>query len=478
MDRNLSIFNFKEGRDMMKQIKLLINGLCAVLPVIVIWVYTWINPLGYMDQEAPYYIWNKKKTTTKQEKTYKNIILGDSTANAAYVPELLSDDTINLALGGTTPVENYYMLREWLDHHKTPDTCYISFADVHFRWEDCFWKRTMYSHRFPLRVNLEILKAAVQYEEESIVSGGYITDFISYQFYLPNKYITSLLNAGFNQRYENNIAAQQSNDLHGGRYIALGTGEYVPENAIVQNEFYVTPFFDEYYRKIMQLCKDHNIQVRIVKLPLPDNKVFTEDYNTAFDEYYKNLKKTYPEVTIDRFVSYRSDYFADENHMNSHGALLFSNEIKKIYPSDFDNTNLSFEQVAGINDSIAAENKIEQIMKWIAGKDYTIVLNDGTGKFKDIYDEQLKMDHLELYQMNVWQFASEPAIDYITGLNCKNAGFAIHDTEDGLKIKLKSQESQLWEMPDGDTLKVVVIDNYNHRIVCLKSFKYAKETFH
>lgn len=370
---------------MSKIFKLIVKGICVMLPMIIICIYIWRNPLGFMDHDAIFYIWSREKTNTLQDKQYETIILGDSTANAAYVPEILSDTTINLALSGSTPVENYYVLKEWLDNNQVPSACYISFYDMHFQREDCFWEWIMYSHRFSAKQNLEIIKSTVDYGEPSIITKNYITDFISYELCLPNKYITSLMNASFNQRYEDNVAAMKSNDLHGGRYTTRGTLEYNSVDTIEYSEFYVNPLFDDYYRKLISLCIENDIQVHIIKLPLPDNIVFTDRYTADFNKYYENLKESFPELTIDWIPLYDKSNFMDENHLNSHGALQFSCELKKLYPDDFAGDDLSLEQVAGINDSIIDENKVEQIMKWIEEKDYSIILNYSSANILDLH---------------------------------------------------------------------------------------------
>lgn len=315
--------------------KLSTKGIGVILPVIFVYIYTWMNPLGYMDEEAPYYMWNKEQANTRQEKDYRVIILGDSTANASYAPEILSDDTINLSLGGTTPVENYYILDDWLAHNNAPDVCYISFMDHHLYEEDCFWRRIVYSHRFRIGQIVEILKAAKEYNEDSIICENYKTDFISYELRLPNKYITSLMNAGFNQRYAENIEAWKQNDLHRGRYIGRTIQEGDIPDGIVYDEFCVSPLFDDYLKKLINLCEDKDIQVRIVKIPLPGKEKYTQEYTEGFHSYYKAIKKSFPGITVDWFSAYEEDKFVDSSHMNSHGALKFSKELKMLYSEDF-----------------------------------------------------------------------------------------------------------------------------------------------
>ena len=118
---------------MKKILGLAMKGICVMLPMILIWVYTWMNPLGFMTDGTPFDLWNKEKTNTKQEKYYEAVFLGDSTANAAYVPEVLSDASINLSLGSITPMEAYYILQDWIEHNEAPKTCYISFLDYHMK---------------------------------------------------------------------------------------------------------------------------------------------------------------------------------------------------------------------------------------------------------------------------------------------------------------------------------------------------------
>ena len=94
--------------------KILGMAAIAALPVVFLCLYIRFFPMNYGDDELPYYLWNKTVTVQEDTRYYSTLILGDSSANAAYLPELLSEGTINLALGGTTPLENYYVLENWL----------------------------------------------------------------------------------------------------------------------------------------------------------------------------------------------------------------------------------------------------------------------------------------------------------------------------------------------------------------------------
>ncbi len=469
----------------MKKIgKLVFKCFCVLLPFVVLWCYMRSHMLAFVDDETPYYIWNREITNSEREKQYRVIILGDSVANAAYVPEALSRDTLNLALGGTTPMANYYTLRDWLDHHPAPEVCYISFVDGHFYQESTFWTRTMYSHRFRLSQNLEMMEAAISYKEPSILTEHYWLEFLSYQLYLPNKYIASFMNASFNQRYKTNSVAMQAIELHGGRYIGRTTAEYTGKELEAWEEFRVNPLFDEYYRKIITLCLENGITPRIVKLPLPEGTKFSDHYKKTFEEYFEELRNAYPSLTVDWFPAYPKDLYFDTRHMNSHGALQFSMELKEHYPEDFRTTELDAEQLAAIDDSVKAENKIEWILKWISGKDYTVLFYDQRGNFQSMYEDRLQEDWaveaLPLYSVPVDRTEKAPEAPHIWGIS----GTGEHTlpakvlwTEEGLKVQLDDQEPRPWAPASGDVLGLIVINNYNQSIVCMKSFRYVDEAF-
>lgn len=428
-------------------VKLMLKCICVMLPLIAVYAYTWINPIGYMDGESPHYLWNKEKANSPEDRYYDTIILGDSMANAAYMPEVLSDSTINLSLGGMTPVENYYVLQDWLATHSAPKVCYISFQDAHLIVEDCFWTRAMYSHRFRPEQNLEILRTAEIFREPTIITDNYQTDFISYELFLPNKYIASIMNSGFNGRYEENMETMRKDELHRGRYIAREAAGFEGGKKGVLEEFYLNPLFEDYYRRLIGLCVENNIQVRIVKLPHSDNISFAEEYKAQVYEFYEKLKLDFPGLTMDWIFTYDRECFIDANHLNSYGALRLSGEIKELYPEDFGDEPLTMEQAEAIDDSLLYVKKGDQLVKWIEGRDYTLFLHDGS----------------QIYS--------------ISGLNNRNGEREVCQLENGLTVQAEPFAAWEWEEPAVGDLSIVVVDNYNKKMVCQKDFWYEKESY-
>ena len=321
---------------MKKILKLILKCLCVLLPLLGFCLYAGTGMLGYADDEAPYYLWNKDFGKQAHAETYDVLILGDSAANAAYMPEKLSSGTVNLSLGGTTPVVNYYILSDWLKKNPAPKELFLSVQDFHLSRADCYWGRTVYTHRLTALQNLEILWKAEQYQERSVAQRGWLLDLIRYELYLPDVYSTAILNSIGSDRPEINQEAQDSIVLHKGRYIGVGDQTYQDSQEIVFDSFQVGELFDVYTRMLLDLCEENGIRVHIVKLPLPPNEVFTPEYKEELQEYYQSLTDSFENV---EFVWYSEPYpatcFADQTHMNGFGAARFSSFLKSEFPECF-----------------------------------------------------------------------------------------------------------------------------------------------
>lgn len=449
--------------------KLLGKCVAVMAPLIVLCIYFSQHIMAFIDGEGPYYMWNRETVTSPHEEYYDVVILGDSLANAAYMPEVLSDSTINISLGGSSPVENYLTLRDWLKNNKAPKVCYISFGEGHFLNADWFWKRGMYSHRFSFAQGLEVLKNAKKYNEENILTEHYILDLLSYELWLPNKYITAFLHAGFNQRGASNSNGWASVDLHRGRYIGNTTKVYLPDSPPTLSDFSTNPMLDVYYRKIIELCRENDIQVRLIRIPLPDNWVIKDSYIDAFDSYYDELRSTYPGITTDCVTLADRTYFLDAQHMNSYGALVYSTKLRNMYPEDFGDGSLSAGQTAGINDYIRQEVSLDHIFDWIAGCGYTALLYDARGLVPELYGEQIDTVVSDV-PLAVTPLDGDGIYTVTDG---EETDVTVTQAEDGtLMVQIAGGEPAPWTVKPGADIGVLVIDSLG-RTACAKSFDYT-----
>ena len=433
--------------------------------------------MAFTVEEAPYYLWNKDFCQKKQKNRIDTIILGDSVAGAAYMPEVLSSSTVNLSLSGSSPMENYYILEDYLNHNQTPKHAFISFMDFHFTMADCYWTRALYSHRFSPKQNWEMLQQAKKFKELSIIDGNPELRLLSYQLYLPNKYITSLTNASLNQRLEKNIAAYNFDNLHRGRHVAVGNYEGSFEG-VHYTEFNVKPLLDMYYRKIIKLCIEKGIEVHLVKLPLPSASSFDESYKSQFNEYYRKLQEDYPSIAVDWFRDgYDNFCFSDIHHMNTHGALRFSLQLKEQYSDIFSN-EMDGLQLDCLHQDIKDENRFEDLFLWIKNSPSTLILYDHGGDFESYYENNFKKNtlHMKKYfidtleNSNIYIFSnSEKEMEGII-LEKIVEGFAVYSSsskDESLKYS--------WNISNTNGLEVLIINNTDGKIVTEKKFDYANE---
>ena len=355
-------------------IKIIVMAVIVFLPVVFLCLFIRNHTMDYSDGETPYYFWNRDFTHTKQDQYFSTLILGDSAANAAYLPEAMSEGTVNLSLGGTTIVENYYVLQDWLSCHEAPRTVYLSFMDYHLIYDNMFYERTVYSHRLTLEQEKEILKHAREAEDENIAVSDADLRLLEYNWYLPKYYLPALLNAGFTERRAENEEHYNDINLHRGAYIGLTAEMYADTDQNTYDSYLVNPLYDRYYRMFLQLCQEKGIQVRIVSLPKTGNSVLTPEYHDQRDGYYSSLVSDYDNAMYFCEVdACDGRYFLDWEHFNVYGGWMWSNYIRSRFPEDFDDEPMKWETLAGIFDYMKLAKDPDLLVDFASGKEIAVI---------------------------------------------------------------------------------------------------------
>jgi hypothetical protein len=453
----------------MKKLMEFIKCVLFVVPIIGICIYARVNILKYGDEEVPYYLWNKKICSETQDKYYDVLIIGDSCANASYAPEVLSDSVLNLALGGTTPVENYYVLKEYLDNNLAPKVVYMSFGDWHLKEEGSFYTRILYTHRFSLSELIEIMERAKYYNEQSIITDTYIEDFVSYEFSLPNIYLKSIIDGNINRLPIANINAFNLCDLHKGRYGSNNVAENSNTDIATYVAFKITPLFEDYYKKIIELCEDNDIVIRIVKLPKDENVEYTENYENDFYTYYDQLKIEYPNLTVDWIKGgYGHYYFADNDHANNRGARKFSEIIKELYPDDF-SYNIADSQYDIFDYDIMLETDFGELFQWIRNKEYTILIYDGIGELENLYKEEMFSDNeliIRSYGDNIY---------FVSGENEESLNYDLTYSDGYCMVTASNGTVYDWYPLTQNGIGVCIMNDRNQSKVCTKKFVWNSQ---
>ncbi len=104
---------------------------------------------------------------------------------------------------------------------------------------------------------------------------------------------------------------------------ALQNGGFYPLTNVGKNMKYdlskYAPKANKNYKKIKDLCRTHNINLIAITTPMCKN--------TVNMNYFKELKKMYPEINNFEDKVTDDKYFSSCGHMNVNGAKIFTKEI-------------------------------------------------------------------------------------------------------------------------------------------------------
>lgn len=322
----------------MKALKVVGKIILVFLPVILVWIFLASFPFSYMDGEYSYY---------REAADYRRggtqllaadvLILGDSRAKSAILPELLdelggSKNCVSLAQGGSTSVEAYYALSEYIANRGVPETVILSVSAYHFTSFDGFWTRTVYFDAITYSDAMEVIRIARSNQDEDALKeaggSGFLT-LLEYKIQSPTKYMTPLINSFSENRKQINEDAYREMVTRKGFKTFVSWWPTSAEHDMVS--FVMLDTLDEYYRKVIDLCVENDITLYSVNTPLIETSFQeAEKITVPFSAYFEQLKEDYPETEYPKihiettFSSYDEKYFDDADHLNESGARVYT----------------------------------------------------------------------------------------------------------------------------------------------------------
>ena len=321
--------------------RLFIKFIGIVLPVFgALSLYCALFPMWYMDGEYAMYRQQKDYVTENGDHN-RVLIIGDSRAKAGFIPDELSGDCYNLALGGTTPIEGYYTLKEYLKNHPAPEYVVIAYAPKHLIVAEHFWTRTVYFHTMNMEDVREVFEIAGEHQNnKDILIDNYNLEYAMYRFYMPNKYCTALKNAGFVGRYEyNKLKYEQMISERGHNYFGTANGNSGANIEVRSyDDFISSDVITFYMQKLINLCEENNIQVVVEQLPINETsgKRMKNDFREHYCDYMLALANANPNVDFNSdFKIYPNEIFFFFFHLNQAGATVWCEDMKKCYPNIF-----------------------------------------------------------------------------------------------------------------------------------------------
>lgn len=265
-----------------------------------------------MAREYPMWLHIKQviNTTTKDKKHL--IIIGDSMSKAGFIPnEIKNFKSLNLSLGGATPLEGYYTLLKYLENNPAPENIILSYAAYHLLGYSLYWYRTV-PYDF---LNGEDYQAI----EKKAKQFNLIVDNKSYIDYKnPFAYRSSFKNGIVEMRWkQNNKMLNECTTAQGHHYFGTKPFSKKLNKDTAQLLFKKSEFQDYYFRKLLTLAEKSHIKTHFFIMPYNKASYDTvnKEYIRNYIKYIKMLSKKYNMKMCNKLTYMANNNFGDRSHL-------------------------------------------------------------------------------------------------------------------------------------------------------------------
>ncbi len=311
----------------MKQYKIytLYTLLLFIILMISLLFYLSNAKIYFSHREFPIWVDVKQKLSKTNKENF--ILLGDSRAKAGFKPktfDFANVSSLNLAIGGGTPIEAYYALRQYLKKNK-PEFLLLSYAPFHIQTQDSYWGRTVLFDFLNLSEYYEITNHAKKFKEQDLLEKNLNENyyFFTYVNYTKNpfKFLPSLKKALFtiNNRYSvNNRILKYLKETKGHFFY----GRALQSSGITWEGKQKEPFVNStlinfYLEKLIVLAQSNNIKVYYYSMPFNKStyRSINVEYVNSYNSYISNLAKKYNIKILNSLYFLPNENFGDASHL-------------------------------------------------------------------------------------------------------------------------------------------------------------------
>ena len=305
--------------------------LALLLVTAVFWI---VPPEKYIGSYYPDFM-QQRDYLYKDDNKSEVIILGDSSLKAAIRPELLCSNAYNLNLPGATPLEMYYSLETYLQHHPKPQAVIICFAFYHYAEMDRYQMWTFYNHYLTWQQELESQFIIFNYDDVPFLDRiPILWQDLQYRLRLPTKYYQTAFESRFKREKEFKKNYKRLSDAKGHSLYGDDPNwkEHFGPHPLLEIPYKKRPSLDLYMKKLLYLCKDNNIPVHVLQPPLHSwyyNLLQDRGYLKDFFNYFDELSEETGVIFDKEILIYDLDLFDDSIHLNEQGAEIYTKKIKE-----------------------------------------------------------------------------------------------------------------------------------------------------
>jgi hypothetical protein len=317
----------------------IVTAAVATLMVAAAWVWAIHGRMWFLDPEYP--MWLAKNEMIEACDVGDTVILGDSRAMAGLVPALISPTTVNLAVGGATPIESERIAERIAKCPTPPKRVLLSFQAPYMMVEQAYWERTALFHYLGFERMEALRKTSLELQDSIVYSKRPFESFLEifknygYSISFPSFYFPAMVNAGFIGRKEKNEQFLQTTRSNRGQHF-FGTADRSDwfSSEAEMTKFHPSPVLDVYFDRMISALRERGIKVYFAGAPLNQATYERVDPKimSSFLDYLKDKEAKDPNFRIlaSPLFSLPNEDFGDVEHLNPKGAASWSKTIAEL----------------------------------------------------------------------------------------------------------------------------------------------------
>lgn len=276
----------------------------------------------YMYIEYPQYTHQKQKTA--QTHNVDIVIIGNSRAKSGFIPNEIKDSSsINLGVGGSSPIIGFYTLKRYLENNKPPKVVVLSYsADFLIDPAEYFWQGGVktkfldFNEIFSVLEKARELKDCMPFEK----SGGGCEKIDVYKYFLDLRNFgeeLTTINITLRRYRTNKQILIELDESKGHFYYGREKAANGNFSEVSLKDFSVSPLVSYYLHEIASLAKQHGIIVAMYAMPINIhsfqhlNSRFLQNYNN----FYDTLQTQYGIVALNKLYAMPNEAFGDHSHL-------------------------------------------------------------------------------------------------------------------------------------------------------------------
>jgi len=302
----------------------------------VLFLYITFFPLYYNSVDNTRWYYFTQIFEEKIEVQKSNIIfLGDSRVNTNIdvkkIPKAWS-----FAAGGSSPIEMYYALDNYIRIYSKPDTVFVSFSPRTFIEAYSFWAYAIRNDYFSNKQFSEICENLKPFPADTVLGSFPYLYYLLYKANYIEYYQTDL--------YKNHVFLAKKKNTQIINHFQSEKGVWVYPNLkngcsdlnyeSKLSSFNISGLLNLYFIKLLDLCKEKDIHLIFEFMPMNESsyQALNANFVTGYKEYIKSIANKYPDFAInDTLYFYKDKYFGDESHLNAKGKQIYTDYVLKTY---------------------------------------------------------------------------------------------------------------------------------------------------